>query len=93
MTVDMLSSAKDSIVEDGLRTIVARTVRMEDRQDRITADTNLFEIGLESLSVVSLLTDIEVTFGIDIDVEDLSSGLFESFGTLCAFVQAKLGQG
>jgi acyl carrier protein len=66
---------------------------MEPGQIRLTAESNLYELGLESLNVVELLTRIETRFDIIIDVEDLSADLFQTYGSLLAFVAGKLAEG
>lgn len=76
-----------------LRDIVAQIVRLEDRPERITPEANLFDLGLDSLSVVALLTSIEQRFDIEIDVEDIGGGLFESYDALLSFVRSKLALG
>ena len=78
-----------SQVENGVREIVAEILRMQDRPMEIKPSSNLFELGLESLNVIELLTAIEMGFDITIDVEDLSGELFESFGALVDFVTAR----
>jgi len=83
-------SLNDNSVESDIRDIVVEILRMQDRQNEITLESNLFELGLESLNVIELLTAIEMNFDITIDVEDLSGELFENFGNLVNFVQAKI---
>jgi acyl carrier protein len=83
---------ENNTVENRLRDIVAIILRMEDRQSEIYLESNLFELGLESLSVINLLTDIETEFDIVIDVEDLTADLFQNFGTLIKFVEEQVAQ-
>lgn len=56
----------------------------------LQADSNLYELGLESLNVVDVLTGIETRCEIVIDVEDLNTELFTRFGNLVQFVQAQV---
>lgn len=77
-------------VEPGIRKVVAEILRMQKRENEIRLESNLFELGLESLNVIELLTAIEMTFDITIDVEDLSGELFENFGNLVSFVEDKV---
>jgi acyl carrier protein len=53
-------------------------------------DSNLYELGLESLNVVDVLVGIETRCEIVIDVEDLNGDLFARFGNLVQFVQAQI---
>lgn len=84
-------SALATEVAEVLSGIVAQVLRSNAVDASLIADeTNLYELGLESLNVVELLTQIEMTFDVTIDVEDLSAELFSHFGTLAAFVQRKI---
>jgi acyl carrier protein len=78
-----------SEVGPALAEILLDILRLEPGQVTLSADSNLYDLGLESLSVVELLTRIEIRFDIVIDVEDLSADLFQSYGELRAFVARK----
>lgn len=79
----------DTEVGMQLKEIVSAILRIESVDVEFEDDTNLYELGLESLNVVELLTQIEIVNDITIDVEDLSAELFTRFGTLVRFVQGK----
>lgn len=76
-------------IADRLRPIVLSVLRIEMPAHALTEETNLYELGLESLNVVELLTEVEAAFDITVDVEDLSAELFTQFGTVVSFVQRK----
>jgi acyl carrier protein len=42
------------------------------------------------MAVVTVLTAIEENFGIEVDDDEISAEVFESFGTLCSFVEQKI---
>lgn len=44
----------------------------------------------DSMAVVTVLTAIEENFGIEVDDDEISAEVFESFGTLCNFVEQKI---
>ena len=44
----------------------------------------------DSMAVVTVLTAIEDTFGVEVDDDEISADIFETFGTLCAFVEEKI---
>jgi len=44
----------------------------------------------DSMAVVTVLTAIEERFGIAVDDDEISAEVFESFGTLCSFVEQKI---
>lgn len=72
-----------------LRDIIVAVLKLDLPPGAIADDTNLHELGLESMSVVELLTEIEIAFDIVVDVEDLSVELFARFDTLRDFISAK----
>ncbi|MCV2886022.1 phosphopantetheine-binding protein [Aestuariibacter sp. AA17] len=44
----------------------------------------------DSMAVVTVLTAIEETFGIEIDDDEISADIFENFGALSEFVEEKV---
>ena len=46
---------------------------------------------LDSMALLAILTQIESRYGVKIDDEAIDASIFETFGTLRAFVQAQLG--
>ena len=79
-------------VADTMRSIVTDVLKLHAESSSIDEETNLYELGLESLNVVELLTQIEISFDVTIDVEDLSAELFGRFGTLVDFVRRKIDE-
>jgi acyl carrier protein len=71
-----------------LRELVAEVLRLDDGA-QLGPEANLTELGLESMSVVELLTRIEIAFDIVVDVDDLSGELFGRFDNLLQFVMSK----
>lgn len=65
----------------------------QERADAFDADTPLFGAlpELDSMAVAGLLTEMEDRFDILIEDEDIDGDTFETFGTLVAFLRAKLG--
>lgn len=57
------------------------------------ADTELFGAipELDSMAVAGLLTEMEDRLNIMIDDDDVDGELFETFGNLVAFAEAKVG--
>ncbi|QGP78592.1 acyl carrier protein [Sphingobium sp. CAP-1] len=80
----------DSLMRALLRDVLGLS---QDRVDAFTADTPLFGAlpELDSMAVAGLLTEMEDRFGILIEDEDIDGDTFETFGTLSAFAQAKVG--
>lgn len=86
----MLTTAlSEQDIADQLREAVLNLLQLDIPKDAITMDANVLEMGLDSMSVVELLTDMEGRFNITIDVEDLSAAMFTRFANLVEFVQRK----
>ena len=73
-----------------VRALVAETLGITDRLDSLDASTRL--VGslpeLDSLGVAELVAEIEDKFGFEIDFSDVTIDMFETLGTLAAFVDA-----
>jgi acyl carrier protein len=79
---------RDSTLER-VKTIVVKTLGIEDRAHTLNASTPLFGSvpELDSLAVVKLATSLEEHFGFVIDDSDFTSEVFETVGTLAKFVE------
>lgn len=73
---------KDSLVE---------TLDLHDRADSITAETELFGSmpEFDSLAIVELITRLEERFGFEMDEADVTAEVFETVGSLTAYLDAR----
>lgn len=73
---------------DEVKALVAETLGITDRLDSLDASTGLLGSlpELESLAVAELLAEIEDRFGFEIDYSHVTMDMFETLGTLAAFV-------
>jgi acyl carrier protein len=83
-------AATPTHVVDTLKDIAIKVLKLEMPASALNEQTNLYELGLESLNVVELLVEIEAAFDIVVDVEDLNGEMFAVLGDVAAFVQGKL---
>lgn len=74
------------------RDILQQALQLGDRAENLTAETPLMGNFPEfnSLTVVSILTAIEEALGCAIADDEISGEVFESVGSLAAFVESKL---
>ena len=83
--------ALTTTVED-VKAVLVSVLGIEDRAASIDAGTpllgNLPE--LDSMAVLELVLELEQRFGITIEGEDVTADVFESLGSLAAFVDGKL---
>ncbi|WP_347352477.1 acyl carrier protein [Intrasporangium sp.] len=77
---------------DGVITTIVETLGIQDRADTLTESTPLFGSmpELDSLAVVEMATSLEERFGFYIEDDEFTGDLFETVGTLAAFVENKL---
>lgn len=79
------------MLED-VRLVLAETLQLGDRASELDRSTpllgNLPE--LDSMIIATLLAAIEERFGITIEDDEISADTFESVGSLCDYIEAKL---
>jgi acyl carrier protein len=78
---------------DAVKAVVVETLGVEDRADALDADTPLLGAlpELDSMAVLELVLELEQRFGITIEGEDVTADVFETLGSLAAFVDGKKG--
>jgi acyl carrier protein len=83
---------KPAINVDDVKPVVVETLGLEARADQLDAATPL--LGhvpeLDSMAVLELMLALEQRFGITIDDDDVTAEVFETLGSLTAFVAGKL---
>ena len=74
-----------------VRSVLIHTLDLQQAPDALTPDTTLFGAlpELDSLGVVALVTALEEQFNITIDDDEFGAELFETLGSLSAFVESK----
>jgi acyl carrier protein len=81
----------DNTTLTDVTTVLVQTLGIEDRRDSLDASTEL--LGgipeLDSFAILELVSDLEDRFDIVIDDEDFNGEVFETLGTLAAFVDSK----
>jgi acyl carrier protein len=78
---------------DSLKRIIRDALHLGDRAHSLTASSPLMGAIAEfdSMAVVTVLTMIEDEFGFSISDDEVSADIFETLGTLAAFVDGKVG--
>jgi acyl carrier protein len=89
MTDSTLGMAPTARVAD-VKAAVIETLGIEDRADALDPTTPLTSLPeLDSMAVLELVLELERRFGITVEDEDVSAEVFETLGSLAAFVDAK----
>jgi acyl carrier protein len=79
---------------DAVRSVVAATLGIDDpRADAMHAGTELLGSlpELDSMAVVELIYALEEHFAIEVDGEAVTADVFETLGSLAAFVETHIG--
>jgi acyl carrier protein len=78
---------------DRVKVVIVKTLKIDDRADRLEASTELFGSmpELDSMAVVALAVALEREFDFEIDDEDFTGEVFETIGTLAEFVDQRKG--
>jgi acyl carrier protein len=79
-------------VTEAVKAVLVVTLGVEDRAATIDASTPLLGSlpELDSMAVLELVAALEQRFGITVDDDDVTAEVFETLGSLTAFVQEKL---
>ena len=81
-------------VTEDVREVLKTTLQIGERAHDIETDTPL--LGnipeLDSMAFAMLITALEEHFDIFVDDDDISAETFETFGSLCDFVEEKLAE-
>ena len=77
---------------EAVREELVETLGLQDRARTITSETELFGSmpEFDSLAIVDLITGLEERFGFQMDEADITGEVFESVGTLTAYVDARV---
>jgi acyl carrier protein len=83
-------NVKEATLAD-VKDVITKTLGIESRSHVLSADSALFGgiPELDSFGVVELAMALEVRFGIELDDEAFSADVFETVGSLAAFVERK----
>jgi|GEM_PF-542918 len=68
------------------RGVIINVLGLAMERSELRDDTNLFDLGMDSLSVVRLVVALEEELGIQIPADELSAELFHRLGALINFL-------
>ncbi len=79
-------------VEETVRTIVATSLQLGERAQSLNAASHLLGAvpEFDSMAVVTVINALEENFGFVVDDDEIDAATFETFGSLCEFVERKL---
>ena len=87
---DSSLSVKRAIDVAGVSAAVAEVLEIKDRGGTLDASTPLASMPeLDSLAVLELVVELEQRFDITIEDDDVTAEVFDTVGSLAAFLEAK----
>ena len=80
------------VIEE-VKAVLGQILRLGDKAQHFDAATPLFGSipELDSLAVVNVILAIEERFGIVVEDDEVTADVFETIGSLSAFIEGKLG--
>ena len=74
---------------DAVRGILVEALGLQGREGAISEETPLFGSmpEFDSLAIVEVVTLVEERFGFDMDEDDITGEVFETVGSLAAYVE------
>jgi acyl carrier protein len=75
-----------------IKKILIETLNLGARGQELTSESILLGglAELDSMAVIHVITSLEEYFGFSIEDDEISAQVFETLGSLCAFVDSKL---
>lgn len=80
------------VIEERVKTILIQALELNIDPDDLDLDIPLYEIGLDSVSTLSVVVGLEDVFGIEVADEELTEDLFGSIKSLSQYVDTKLSE-
>lgn len=77
---------------DAIKKILIETLNLGAHGQQLSRESILLGAiaELDSMAVIHVITRLEEYFGFSIDDDEISAQMFETLGSLCAFVDSKL---
>ena len=82
----------DPEVVEEVRNVLRSILQLGDAADALDSESSLLGAipEMDSMAVVSIITEIEERFGFEVMDDEISADSFESFGALILFVNQKV---
>ena len=80
------------VTEERVKTILIQALELNIDPDDLDLDIPLYEIGLDSVSTLSVVVGLEDVFGIEVADEELTEDLFRSIKSLSQYIDNKLSE-
>jgi acyl carrier protein len=83
----MTDQALWEITDQDVLTVVRRSLRRESDRENLTIDANLWELGMDSLTGIAIVAELEGKYGIEIPDDVIQRDMFGSVAAIAAAVR------
>ena len=86
-----METTKQENIKSILKEIIANKLLLNIKTDEIDDNMSFYEggVGLDSISIVNFIVEIEKQFGFDFSSDELNVELFNSINSLADFIKLK----
>ncbi|MHB8061202.1 MAG: phosphopantetheine-binding protein [Ruminiclostridium sp.] len=74
-------------IEVNLRTILQNEVKLKEKIENISSESNLSDLGLNSVSIIKVIIAIEKHYNFDFEIEDLRQENMSSISNLAKVIE------
>jgi acyl carrier protein len=74
-------------IEVNLRTILQNEVKLKEKIENISSESNLSDLGLNSVSIIKVIIAIEKYYNFDFEIEDLRQGNMNSISNMAKVIE------
>lgn len=87
---DQIISADPDAITTSVREVVEQILGIDSRVTPIVPNSNLFDLGADSMNVVEIVIGLEEKFNTSFDLEGVDSSVFKQFSALEAMVRSHI---
>ncbi|MBO1685689.1 MULTISPECIES: phosphopantetheine-binding protein [Clostridium] len=79
-------------VEMKIREIIKESLKLDICPSQIDLDADLDGYGINSISIIKIITEIEKTFNIEFDIEELDFKKYQNIRSIILYLEKKLNK-
>lgn len=79
-------------VEMKIREIIKESLKLDICPCQIDLDADLDGYGINSISIIKIITEIEKTFNIEFDIEELDFKKYQNIRSIILYLEKKLNK-
>lgn len=79
-------------IQNNIKEVLKKYVHKQESMQNIKADDSLLELGINSISFIKIIVQLENVFDIEFPEKDLKSKSFDSLNDIAVYVESKLNE-